>query len=140
MLLHVDKSERLAHRKRCEHCGELLMTKSGIYYHAQIHTSGIQKCDQCQQELPHKLALRAHIRKHHREPKHRCSHCDKTFEIGSKLREHEDSHTRHNIYPCDYCSKKFCVMSSRQTHMRRNHPAEMKERKNLRKMLQLKPS
>lgn len=86
MLSHVDKSERLAQRKRCEHCGEWLMTKSGIYYHDKIHTSGIQKCDQCQQELPHKLALMAHIRKHHREPKHKCSHCAKTFEIGSKLR------------------------------------------------------
>ncbi|XP_055317612.1 zinc finger protein 665-like isoform X2 [Sitodiplosis mosellana] len=142
MLLHTDKSERLAQRKQCSHCGEWLMTKSGIYYHDIIHNSGVQKCNQCPTELPHKLALMAHIRKYHREPKHRCNHCGKTFEIGSKLREHEDSHTRQNIYPCFVanCSKTFTVLSSRQTHMRRNHPEEQKERNKMRKMLQLTPS
>lgn len=29
MLSHTDKSERLAQRKQCEHCGEWLLTKSG---------------------------------------------------------------------------------------------------------------
>lgn len=33
---HTDRSERLAHRKQCEHCGEWLMTKSGMYYHEQV--------------------------------------------------------------------------------------------------------
>lgn len=37
MLSHTDKSERLAMRKQCEHCGEWLMTKSGIYYHEQVN-------------------------------------------------------------------------------------------------------
>lgn len=36
MLTHSDKSERLAERKQCEHCGEWLMTYSGIYYHKQV--------------------------------------------------------------------------------------------------------
>lgn len=161
MLSHVDKSERLAQRKQCEHCGEWLMTKSGIYYHEKIHTSGVQKCEQCQTELPHKLALLAHIRKHHREPKHKCSFCNKSFDISSKLRvnifktkklfgpfwhkyeyfcihhqEHEEGHTRHNIYPCQFCTKTFTVQSSRQTHVRRNHPDELKLRKEMRKQLE----
>lgn len=33
---HTDKSERLAERTQCEHCGEWLMSKSGIYYHKQV--------------------------------------------------------------------------------------------------------
>lgn len=86
MILHVDKSLRLAQRKQCNHCGEWLMTRSGIYYHEQIHQGGVQKCDQCKMELPHKLALRAHIRKHHRERNHKCIYCDKSFDIASKLR------------------------------------------------------
>ncbi|XP_055317611.1 zinc finger protein 287-like isoform X1 [Sitodiplosis mosellana] len=141
MLLHEDKSERLAQRKQCKHCGEWL-SRSGIYYHGIIHNSAVQKCDQCHAEFPHKFALMAHIRKYHREPKHRCRYCDKTFEIGSKLREHEDTHTRQNIYPCFVanCSKTFTVLSSRKTHMRRSHPEEQKERNKMRKMLQLTPS
>lgn len=86
MLLHGDKTKRLAHRKQCDHCGEWLLTKSGLYYHEVIHKSDIQKCGQCGMELPHKLALSAHIRKNHREPKHKCKFCDKSFDILSKLR------------------------------------------------------
>lgn len=86
MLSHTDKSERLAQRKQCEHCGEWLMTKSGIYYHEQIHTTGVQKCQQCQAELPNKLALLAHIRQYHRERKFKCSYCDKTFATASVMR------------------------------------------------------
>lgn len=33
---HTDRSERLAMRKQCEHCGEWLLSKSGIYYHKQV--------------------------------------------------------------------------------------------------------
>lgn len=33
---HTDKSERLVTRKQCEHCGEWLLTKSGIFYHKQV--------------------------------------------------------------------------------------------------------
>lgn len=86
MLSHTDKSERLAQLKQCEHCGEWLMTKSGIYYHEQIHTSGVQKCTQCEMELPHKIALLAHIRKYHRERNHKCSYCDKSFPVSSELK------------------------------------------------------
>lgn len=86
MLTHTDKSERLAMRKQCEHCGEWLMTKSGIYYHKQLHTTGIQKCDQCEVELPNKLALKRHILEYHRAHKYNCSHCTKTFSTGSDLR------------------------------------------------------
>lgn len=86
MLLHLDKTERLAHRKQCDHCGEWLLTKSGIYYHKKIHTSGIQKCEQCLIEFPHRLALMAHIRNYHRKLMYKCNHCEKTFDIGSKLR------------------------------------------------------
>lgn len=83
---HKDKSERLAQRKQCKYCGEWLLTSSGVYYHEQIHTSGVQKCDQCQMELPHKIALLAHIRTQHREPKFKCSYCEKPFSILSKLK------------------------------------------------------
>lgn len=86
MLQHVEKSERLAQRKQCDQCGEWLMTKSGMYYHETIHRSGVQKCDQCQMELPHRLALLAHIRKHHRQPQFKCTLCEKTFDIRSSLK------------------------------------------------------
>lgn len=86
MLSHSDKSERLAQRKQCEHCGEWLMTKSGIYYHEQIHTSGIQKCEQCHMELQNKIALLSHIRKYHRERNHKCGYCDKSFPVSSELK------------------------------------------------------
>lgn len=33
---HTDITDRLAERKQCEHCGEWLMTRSGIYYHKQV--------------------------------------------------------------------------------------------------------
>lgn len=89
MLSHTDKSERLAQRKQCEHCGEWLMTKSGIYYHEQIHTSGVQKCDKCSMELPNKIALLSHIRKYHRERNHKCSYCDKSFPVSSELKVSE---------------------------------------------------
>lgn len=36
---HTARSERLAQRKQCEHCGEWLMTKSGMYYHEQVRTA-----------------------------------------------------------------------------------------------------
>lgn len=85
MLSHVDKEERLAQRQQCEYCGEWLLSKSGIYYHEKIHNGEIQKCKQCGKELPHKLALLAHIRKYHREPKFKCSHCEKSYDISSKL-------------------------------------------------------
>lgn len=42
MLSHEDPSEKLARSTQCEHCGEWLVSKSGIYYHEQIHTSGPQ--------------------------------------------------------------------------------------------------
>lgn len=62
MLSHIDKSERLAQRQQCAHCGEWLWSKSGMYYHEQIHTSGTQTCDICQRQFPHKIALLAHMR------------------------------------------------------------------------------
>lgn len=36
VIAHTDKSERLAERKQCEHCGEWLLTYSGIFYHRQV--------------------------------------------------------------------------------------------------------
>lgn len=36
MQTHVDKSERLFQQRQCEHCGEWLMSKSGVYYHEQV--------------------------------------------------------------------------------------------------------
>ncbi|XP_031629988.1 zinc finger protein 43-like [Contarinia nasturtii] len=136
MLSHADKSQRLAQRKQCDHCGEWVMSKSGLYYHEIMHKSGVQKCNQCEMELPHKLALLAHIRKCHRELKHKCKFCDKSFDILSKLKEHEDGHTRQNVYPCKYCNRAFTVQCSRQTHERRNHPDEIRERKKMRKLLE----
>lgn len=186
MLSHTDKSERLAQRKQCEHCGEWLMTKSGIYYHEQveknilnhsqwwnkpkltilsiafqIHTSGIQKCEQCQMELPHKIALLAHIRKYHRERNHKCSYCDKSFPVSSELKvllitsvwiiiqfssdseskivctfqKHEEGHTRHNVYPCQFCMKVFTLRTSRLTHQKRSHRDELKHLREMRKLL-----
>lgn len=162
MLSHTDKSERLAQRKQCEHCGEWLMTKSGIYYHEQIHTSGVQKCDQCQMELPHKIALLAHIRKYHRERHYKCSYCDKSFPVSSELKvftnfindiiiiepniislneicsyhqKHEEGHTRHNVYPCQFCTKVFTLRTSRLTHQKRSHREELKHLREMRKLL-----
>lgn len=34
---HTDKAERLAMRQQCEHCGEWLMSKTGINYHKQVN-------------------------------------------------------------------------------------------------------
>lgn len=90
MLSHSNKSERLAQRQQCAHCGEWLMTKSGMYYHDQIHTSGPQTCDQCQAQFPHKIALLAHIRVAHREPRFKCqfSFCGRLYYEEAKLRVH----------------------------------------------------
>ncbi|XP_031634974.1 zinc finger protein 91-like [Contarinia nasturtii] len=135
MLSHSDKTERLAQRKQCEHCGEWLMTKSGIYYHEQIHTSGIQKCEQCHMELPNKIALLSHIRKYHRERNHKCSYCDKSFPVGSELKKHEEGHTRHNVYPCQFCTKIFTLRTSRLTHQKRSHREELKQLREMRKLM-----
>lgn len=86
MLSHENKAERLAQRQQCAHCGEWLLTKSGIYYHEQIHTSGIQTCDQCGGQFPHKISLLAHIRTAHREPRFKCSFCGRAYFEESKLR------------------------------------------------------
>lgn len=88
LLSHTDKSERLTERTQCEYCGEWLMSKSGIYYHEQIHTSGVQKCPQCQMELPNKASLLGHIRSHHRERKFKCGYCEKTFSNASTMKVH----------------------------------------------------
>lgn len=85
LLSHGDKSERLMQRQQCEHCGEWLMSRSGIYYHEKIHNGEISKCDECNREFPHKLSLMSHIRKYHRERQFKCNYCGKTFAISSKL-------------------------------------------------------
>lgn len=85
MHCHEDASEKLARSTQCEHCGEWLVSKSGIYYHEQIHTSGPQTCEQCGAELPHKIALLAHIRKVHREARFKCSYCELAFTERTKL-------------------------------------------------------
>lgn len=87
----------------------------------QIHTSGVQNCKHCGIELPNKNALQGHIRKHHRERKHKCGYCDKAYSTRAYLKSHEEYHTRHNDYPCQFCGKMFTVPSSRLTHVRRNH-------------------
>lgn len=86
MLTHIDQSERLVEQIQFEYCGEWLKTKSGIFYHQQIHTSGVQKCEYCQIEVANRVALLGHIRKHHREKKFKCSYCDKGFTIQSLLK------------------------------------------------------
>lgn len=86
MLSHSDKWERLAQKKQCKHCGEWLMSRSGILYHQQIHTSGVQKCRHCEMELPNLPALRTHIQRFHRECNLKCSYCDKSYNLPSKLR------------------------------------------------------
>lgn len=35
---HLDISERVFQPRPCEHCGDWLMTKSGLYYHEQVGT------------------------------------------------------------------------------------------------------
>lgn len=85
-LSHIDHSDRLTEKKQCEHCGVWLLTKGGIFYHQQIHTTGEQQCTVCNLKFPHKPALLEHNRQHHRKLKYKCSHCDKAFDIKSKLR------------------------------------------------------
>ncbi|XP_055317606.1 transcription factor grauzone-like [Sitodiplosis mosellana] len=133
-LQHIDKSERLIERTQCAHCGEWIATKSGEFYHKQIHTSGPQTCEHCKLVLPNKVALLGHIRKYHREHKHKCKFCDKTFQNGWKLKIHEESHTRENLYPCQFCSKVFTVYGSRRTHQSRDHPQELKQLSEARKL------
>ncbi|XP_055317607.1 transcription factor grauzone-like [Sitodiplosis mosellana] len=134
-LQHIDKSERLFERRQCEICGEWIATKSGVFYHKQIHTSGPQKCEHCQLELPNRPSYLTHIRHYHREHKYKCSFCGKTFPITSTLKKHEESHTRHRVYSCKFCDKTFSVSTSLSTHMGRDHP---QERERLREMRKLK--
>lgn len=82
---HENDDEKLARSQQCEYCGEWLQSKSGIYYHEQIHTSGPQTCDQCGLVLANKIALQGHIRKAHRVAKFKCSYCDMAFTECSTL-------------------------------------------------------
>ncbi|XP_055317616.1 zinc finger protein 28-like [Sitodiplosis mosellana] len=133
-LQHLDKSERLVEGTKCQHCGEWIATKSGVFYHQQIHTSGPQKCEHCQLEFPNRVSLLGHIRRYHRENKFKCNYCDKAFTTASLLRAHEESHTRHRVYPCLYCDKTFSLRISLSSHMGRYHPEQRKLLKEMRKM------
>lgn len=98
LISHTDKSVRLAQSQKCKVCGEWLMSKSGIYYHEQIHKSDPQKCPHCDIELANKMALQYHIRQYHREQKYKCSYCDKRYDIASKLKVGSSRfHARYNI-------------------------------------------
>ncbi|XP_031629987.1 transcription factor grauzone-like [Contarinia nasturtii] len=125
MLCHMDKSERLSERIQCQYCGEWLMTRSGVFYHHQKHTSGIQKCGQCEMELPNRVSLLGHIRQYHREHKFKCSYCDKKFPTRGTMKAHEECHTRHKTYECEFCPKTFNNKHSIKTHTRRNHGEEV---------------
>lgn len=99
---HIERSERLTEKKQCAHCGEWLFSKSAVSYHQQIHTTGVQKCNQCQMEFRHKPALLDHIRQHHREQKFECSQCDRIFGLKSKLKVIRNLMVSRNIHTLYY--------------------------------------
>lgn len=114
---HEDPSEKLARSTQCKYCGEWLATTGGLYYHKQIHTSGPQTCQKCGVELPNKIALSAHIRKAHREPRFKCSYCDSLFSERTKLTvvnmfiKHYFVEMLNNHYSY-YFSFRFCAIVS----------------------------
>lgn len=134
IIAHTDKSERLVMREQCSVCGEWLLTKSGIFYHKQLHTSGVQICEHCKMECPNRPSLLSHIRQHHRAHKFKCSYCAKTFSIRSDLRNHEETHTRHKTYQCQFCPKVFNISYSLRTHVTRHHKEEIQMSKETKKL------
>lgn len=85
---HRDKSERLHESKQCAVCHEWLLTKSGVFYHQQLHTSGVHICEfeDCKQEFSNRVQYLTHKRKYHREHKFKCSYCEKTYFVASLLK------------------------------------------------------
>lgn len=85
---HMDQTVKLPPKVKvqCQYCGEWLLSKAGIRYHKDLHTTGTVKCELCNTEWPCKNSYQSHYRAQHRERKHKCLLCHRKYETASKLK------------------------------------------------------
>ena len=80
-----------------------------------------RNCPYCDRKFMFRWQLKAHVRCHTGDSKHRCSTCGKTFENSGNLSRHRRTHQKDNQpFSCSYCPARFTQDSSRKAHERKH--------------------
>lgn len=71
---------------QCNICQKRFKSKGTLHSHKYTHSSGPQKCTQCDKISPNINALRTHVRSVHCDSIYKCHICEKSFKLQTLLR------------------------------------------------------
>ncbi|XP_018587662.1 zinc finger protein 184 [Scleropages formosus] len=123
-------------RFRCETCGQLFNTRSGLQRHQRYRTleRGF-KCTLCCKIFNEREELRQHLQEHAHERFYSCGHCGKRFLHKEALHAHQEErhgkavsktskvsgevqeNSTDKSYPCKLCGLRFFWLSDLQSHL-----------------------
>lgn len=124
---------------QCNICQKRFKSKGTLHSHKYTHSSGPQKCDQCDKISPNMNALKTHVRSVHCESNYKCHICEKTFKLHTALRDHISMHMGTKNYKCSFCDETFIWRMNMYAHRKAMHKEEWMIEKARNKAKLLKP-
>ncbi|XP_033231471.1 zinc finger and SCAN domain-containing protein 12-like [Belonocnema kinseyi] len=118
-----EQSRELLTRKnlpvKCETCGEVFSSVSGLSTHMRSHTGAKPfECDICNKKLTNDQAAKTHINDHMgKDQRFKCPMCPRDFKRYNFLRSHVQNHPKNDLYRCRICKESFATKGILQSHM-----------------------
>ncbi|KZS03980.1 Zinc finger-like protein [Daphnia magna] len=122
ILLEFEKSSDVSEvpkNLKCEICGQVLKTRTGLRMHLLVHQGSKGKvftCDVCGKGFSQASQLKTHMRIHTGEKPYKCDACDKSFSHASTLSEHKNLHDAIKPFQCNVCKQAFAQRKALRSH------------------------
>ncbi|KAK4045588.1 zinc finger protein 225 isoform X2 [Daphnia magna] len=122
ILLEFEKSSDVCEvpkNLKCEICGQVLKTRTGLRMHLLVHQGSKGKvftCDVCGKGFSQASQLKTHMRIHTGEKPYKCDACDKSFSHASTLSEHKNLHDAIKPFQCNVCKQAFAQRKALRSH------------------------
>ncbi|XP_057367097.1 zinc finger protein 729-like isoform X1 [Daphnia carinata] len=122
ILLEFEKSSDVVEvpkNLKCEVCGQVLKTRTGLRMHLLVHQGSKGKvftCDVCGKGFSQASQLKTHMRIHTGEKPYKCNVCEKSFSHASTLSEHKNLHDALKPFQCNVCKQAFAQRKALRSH------------------------